>query len=203
MVYEWLLEAWYDCDRYMSVEETSETDISDYHLFVLDVMLPGVDGFSFGKEIRKHSEAGIIFLTAKSWLDDKIEWFDLGGDDYLTKPFKMKELIARIDALSTRLEPTHYITIWDVSLDRKARSIRKHNELVHLTPTEWELVWFLLKNRWSVCRRADIIEYIWWGDQVYEMSRSLDVAVANIRKKLGKEFITTLPWVWYQLWMKV
>lgn len=200
MVQQSLLEEWYMCDRYTSVEKIDIGKQARYHLFLLDVMLPWEDGVSFAKRLRNESKVWIIMLTAKSSMNDKEEWFDSGADDYITKPFKVRELVLRIDALSERLEPTTFFKLWDIFIDRKGRCAKKDWSLVHLTPTEWEVMWCLLRSKWSVCWRADLIEHVWWTDEMYGMNRSLDVSIANIRKKLWKECIDTTPWVWYQLW---
>ena len=199
MVQQSLLEEWYMCDWYTSVEKIDAWKQARYHVFLVDVMLPWEDGISFAARLREESKVWIIMLTAKSWMHDKEAWFDSGADDYITKPFKMRELILRIDALSQRLEPTNFFKLWDIFIDRKSRCAKKWWELVHLTPTEWEVMWCLLRGKWSVCRRADLIEHVWWTDEMYGMNRSLDVSIANIRKKLWKECIDTTPWVWYQL----
>jgi len=196
-----LVEAWYICDWYTNVEKIDKKKSARYHIFVLDIMLPWEDGITFAKRIREESMAWIIFVSAKGWYDSKEEWFLAWADDYITKPFKISELLLRIRALSERLEPTHYFKLRDVMIDWKWRLAKKSWENIHLTPIEREVVWCLLRNRGTVCRRADLIEYVWGTDQMFGMNRSLDVAVTNIRKKLWKEFIETLPGIGYQLWV--
>lgn len=200
LVHQELLEAWYGCDRYTKVADINESNSSRYHIFLLDVNLPGEDGLSFWARLREESNVWIILLTARSTMENKEEGFAMWADDYITKPFKIKELCMRIDALAKRIEPTHFFKLRDVFIDRKSRLAKVDTSIVHLTPIEWEVVWCLLRNRGTVCWRADLIEYVWWTDEMFGMNRSLDVCVANIRKKLWKEFIDTLPWIWYQLW---
>lgn len=201
MVQQELIEAGYLCDRHTNAEKVDEKKMEKYHVFIVDIMLPWEDGISFAANIRKKSSAWIIFVTAKWAYTVKEEAFSVWADDYITKPFKVSELLLRIKALAERLEPTHYFKLRDVLIDRKSRIAKKWWTIVHLTPIERQVVWCLLRNRWTVCWRADLIEYVWWTDEMFGMNRSLDVAVANIRKKLWKEFIETLPGIWYQLWV--
>lgn len=200
MLHQELLDEWYTCDRYTSVEFIDPNKSSRYHIFLLDVMLPGQDGISFAQKLREQSRVWIILLTAKSTLEDKEEWFEAWADDYITKPFKTKELCMRINALAERLEPTHFFQFNDIYIDWKNHLVKKSDQLTHLTPTERELVWCLIRNRWILWHRADLIEYVRWTDDLFSMNRSLDVCVANIRKKLWKDFIDTIPWMWYKLW---
>lgn len=202
MIHEEIIDQWFTCDWYTCVEDIHMNFLQRYHIFILDVMLPGKDWYSFAHEIREICNAGIIFLTAKSSIDHKEEWFDAWADDYITKPFHTKELIMRIDALSERLEPTHFVQLDNVCIDITNRMAKKDNTLVHLTPIEREVLSCLIRNNWSVCRRADLIEKVRWTDQVYGMHRSLDVSVAHIRKKLWKHCIETVPSVWYKLWKR-
>lgn len=197
-----LFDEWYTCDRHTSVEAIDQKKFLTYHIFLVDVMLPWEDGIHFAERVREKSKAGIIFLTAKSTIDDKEQWFNAWADDYITKPFKTKELFMRIDALAQRLEPTVFFQIKNVLIDWENRLITKDQKIIHLTPTEREIVWCLLRSKWIVCLRANLIEHVWWIDELFGMNRSLDVAIANIRKKLWKQFIETIPWVGYKLWKK-
>jgi len=194
-----LLEEWYACDWYTSAEKVSFNNITKYHIFIIDVMLPGEDGYSFAKRLREAVPVGIIFLTARWSLQDKQQWFEAGADDYIVKPFVTDELVMRIDSLSTRIKDIHYFVFNDISIDWKGREIKKGDAYMHLTPIEWEVLWYLLRNVWLVCNRTDIIEYVRGTDDLFSMSRSLDVTIANIRKKLDKKMIETITNVWYKI----
>ncbi len=194
-----LCDAWYVCDWYTAAEDFSFDMLDTYHIFLIDVMLPGEDGFSFAEKLRERARVGIIFLTAKWSLQDKKEWFGVWADDYIVKPFVTQELILRIESLAMRISDTHYYTYEDIIIDREAREAKKSGEVVHLTPIEWEVVWYLLRNIWLACNRTDIIEYVWSTDDIFSMSRSLDVAIATIRKKLDKRMIETITNVWYKI----
>lgn len=200
LLHKELLDAWYASDRYTSVESIDLAKSMRYHIFVLDIMLPWQDGISFAEQLRGHSKVGIILLTAKSTFDAKKEGFEAWVDDYLTKPFKTKELCMRIDALAQRLETSHYYKLDDIFIDRKNRLAKKWDKMVHLTPTEREVMGCLVRNNWLLCQRVDIIEHVWWTDELFWMNRSLDVTIAHIRKKLWQECVETVPWVWYKLW---
>jgi len=197
----WLQKRWCHCDRFTSYDEWKERKLTmSYHLFLIDVMLPGIDGTQIAEKIRLWSDAWIIFLTAKSWLEDKIKWFNNGWDDYITKPFKMEELCLRIDALASRLSSSHYVSFGDLSIDIKNRSVTKGKEDIHLTPTERAVLSLLIAKRPWTATRADIIEEVWWWDQLFEMRRSLDVVIVALRKKIGKDHILTISWVGYRIW---
>lgn len=199
MLQESLIDEWYSCDRYQSVESFPPQHSSRYHIFLLDINLPGADGLSLADTLREHSDVGIIFLTANGTLDDKVKGFDAWADDYIVKPFATAELVARIESLSSRLSDKHYFVYKDIYIDQKHREIKKWDTHIHLTPTEREVLWCLLKDAWYQCNRGDIIEHVWWYDALFSMSRSLDVAIAHLRKKLHKEMIETVSGIWYKL----
>lgn len=199
MIQQSLIEEWYTCDRYQSVENFPSKHSSRYHIFLLDVNLPGMSGIDFGTELRESWPVGIIFLTANGTLDDKMKWFDAGADDYIVKPFAMKELFVRIESLGTRLSDEHYFVFDDIYIDWKNHEARKWDVHIHLTPIEREVLWYMLKNAWFVCVRADIIDHVRWYDALFSMSRSLDVTIAHLRKKLDKSMIETESGVWYKV----
>ena len=199
LIHQWLIEAGRRCDRYSSVEKLSEKHFVRYHIFLVDVMLPGEDGYSFVERIRERSDVGIIMITAKWSLADKQTWFDAWADDYIVKPFSIEELNMRIEALSTRLSDIAYYTYGDIFIDWKSRLARNGEKILHLTPIEWEVLGCLLSHKWVVAQRADIIDHVRWADEMRGMSRSLDVTISHLRSKLGKEIINTIPGVWYQI----
>jgi len=166
---------------------------------LLDINLPGANGISLAETLRSSGSVGIIFLTANGTIDDKLNGFDAGADDYIVKPFATEELIARIDSLSTRLSDKHYFIYKDLYIDRKHHEAKKLETHIHLTPTEWEVLWYLLRNVWYQCNRSDIIEHVRGHDAMFSMSRSLDVAIAHLRSKLEKDMIETISGVWYKL----
>ncbi|HZH86951.1 MAG TPA: response regulator transcription factor [Brumimicrobium sp.] len=160
-----------------------------YHFVILDVMMPEMDGFTVAKEIREiDTKTPILFLTAKSMKEDKLEGFAIGADDYLTKPFSMEELVARIEAILKRsnasdspLDDT--FTIGRFSFDPQKRIINIDGEENKLTTKESQLLKLLAKNKNQVLDRQAALRSI-WGDDNYFNGRSMDVYIAKLRKIL-------------------
>ena len=160
-----------------------------YDFLILDVMMPEMDGFSLAKEIREtDKDVPILFLTAKALKEDKLEGFSVGADDYLTKPFSMEELLARINAIlkRTRTESGKPAAIYQVgrfAFDADKRIIDIDGELVKLTTKENHLLKLLSKNKNEVLDRQAALRAI-WGDDNYFNGRSMDVYIAKLRKIL-------------------
>ena len=161
----------------------------DYNFLILDVMVPEKDGFTLAREIREIDEAiPILFLTAKSMKEDKLEGFKAGGDDYVTKPFSMEELLARIQAILKRagqrddsdLGP---YTIGRFVFDPENRLLKGSNVEVKLTTKENDLLKLLNKNSNSILDRNYALKKI-WGDDSYFNGRSMDVYITKLRKHL-------------------
>ena len=161
----------------------------NFQFVILDVMMPEMDGFTVAKEIRAvDSKVPILFLTAKTMKEDKLEGFALGADDYLTKPFSMEELVARIEAILKRTNTdekplnTSY-TIGKFSFDPETRMLRIGDEENKLTTKENHLLKLLAKNKNEVLDRQAALRSI-WGDDNYFNGRSMDVYIAKLRKIL-------------------
>lgn len=163
-----------------------------YHFVILDVMMPEMDGFTVAKEIRQiDSKIPILFLTAKSMKEDKLEGFAIGADDYLTKPFSMEELVARIEAILKRtntddspLDDT--FTIGRFTFDPQKRIINIDGEENKLTTKESQLLKLLAKNKNQILDRQAALRAI-WGDDNYFNGRSMDVYIAKLRKILKED----------------
>jgi len=159
-------------------------------LIVLDWMLPGMDGIEFAKRLRANSETKnipIIMLTAKSDEDNKIKGLDVGADDYLTKPFSPKELIARIKALLRRRSPeliNEPIIIDGLILDPSSHKIQINNKNIKIGPTEFKLLHFFMKNTDRVYTRNQILDKIWGSNSVID-DRTVDVHIKRLRKSLN------------------
>lgn len=164
-----------------------------FDLVILDVMLPEMDGFTIAENIRKkNNQVPIIFLTAKSLKDDRIQGLKLGGDDYLTKPFSIEELILKIEIFLRRSR------VFEAPSEEKEIIIGKYNympleyQLIIngdariLTQRESELLSFLVKNKNRVIKRSLILESL-WGEDDYFMGRSLDVFISRLRKYLSED----------------
>lgn len=164
-----------------------------YHFLVLDVMMPEMDGFAVAKEIRAiDTDVPILFLTAKSMKEDKLEGFTLGADDYLTKPFSMEELLARIQAILKRTNADNdgdvddTYTIGRFVFDPEKRIIDIDGDEHKLTTKESQLLKLLAKNKHEILDRQAALRAI-WGDDNYFNGRSMDVYIAKLRKILKKD----------------
>jgi len=159
-------------------------------LLVLDVMMPKKDGFTLAKEIRaENATIPIIFLTAKSQTTDVVEGFNLGGNDYLKKPFSMEELIVRIKALLKRINTENTdepIKLGSFIFNLKKQTLLHHNSIQNLTHREANLLYYLIKNKNQVLERSFILKKLWGNDDFFN-ARSMDVFITKLRKKLKKD----------------
>lgn len=173
---------------------------TDYDAIVLDLMLPGMSGWDLLRELRKSKSTPVLILTARDTLPDRVRGLDAGGDDYLTKPFELPELLARLRALIRRGagQASAMIEIGDVTVNTADRTVRKAGQVVALTPTEYALVELLALHRGKLVTRTMIYEHLFDEDND-TLSNLVDVHVANVRKKLGKELITTRRGEGYQV----
>jgi two-component system, OmpR family, response regulator len=164
----------------------------DYDAILLDLMLPGVDGWTILRKLRTRKKTPVLVLTARDAVQDRVQGLNLGADDYLTKPFSLDELVARVRALIRRAadQPSPLVTIGDVVIDTAARVVRKAGEPVHLAAKEYALLELLVLNRGKVVPRQQIYEHIYDEDDD-SLSNVVDVYVSNLRRKLGKDFLET------------
>lgn len=185
--------------------KTLESSIPE--LILLDIMLPGEDGLQVLKKLRgnpKTKEIPIIIISAKTAEFDKVKGLDLGADDYITKPFGVLELISRIKAVLRRItpisEPQTKIYIKDILLDYEKRSVMVNGEPIRLTYKEFELLYYLLKNKDIVLTRENIMNEIWGFDFEGE-TRTVDVHIGTLRQKLGNsgKIIKTVRNVGYKV----
>lgn len=138
-------------------------------LIVLDVMMPDLDGFEVCRRLRdRHDTTPVVFLTARDGTDDKVRGLTLGGDDYLQKPFSLEELVARTNAVLRRTGaaagPSSRLELGDLSLDDDAHLVVKAGDHVHLSPTEYKLLRYLLVNQGRVLSKAQILDHVWEYD---------------------------------------
>jgi DNA-binding response OmpR family regulator len=160
-----------------------------YDLVLLDIMLPKVDGLTILKEMRQAKvKTPVIMLTARVTVEDKIRGLDYGADDYLSKPFAMSELFARIRSLLRRTgeDRDMLLSCEDISLNTKTRVVKKNGATVDLTPKEFLVLEFLLYNKNQIVPRVALAEHV-WGDEFdpFTMSNFMDVHIKNLRQKLG------------------
>ncbi|ATU05198.1 hypothetical protein BKN14_01940 [Candidatus Gracilibacteria bacterium HOT-871] len=162
-----------------------------YDIFIFDVMLPKKDGFQMAKEIREAEvKTPIIFLTAKEDLESKERGFNVGGDDYLTKPFKLKELILRMRSILKRINQTEVldkITAGDITLDLSLKEVKRGDKIINLTPKEFMILEYLMKNKEKAIPKKEILEYI-WGINNDIWSDVIRAHMLTLRKKLNEGF---------------
>jgi DNA-binding response OmpR family regulator len=161
-------------------------------LVVLDLMLPGMDGLEVCREIQKKEWIPVLMLTARTDEADKVAGFAVGADDYLTKPFSMRELTARVRAIIRRMEriedmtPSDSVVRFDLTVDAARRRVLKGSEEVSLTPLEFEILLTLARSPGVVMTRDQLMDRV-WGYRDYAGGRVVDSHVARIRRKLGDE----------------
>lgn len=164
----------------------------EYDAVVLDVMLPKLDGWSVLEGIRANKRTPVLMLTARDTVTDRVRGLDIGADDYLVKPFALTELLARLRALIRRSagQAVSLIKIGDVQIDTVGKTVARDSKLVALTPMEYALVEMLALHRQKLVSRTAIYDHL-FDEEDDSLSNLVDVHVSNIRKKLGRDFITT------------
>jgi len=171
-----------------------------WDLILLDIMLPGMSGIELLRRIRgKNSLVPIILLTAKDSIEDKVSGLDLGASDYITKPFRMEELLARIRAVLRMSQATipsnplgeEWLQVSDLRVNDKTRDVIRNDLKVSLTPKEYDLLLYLLKNQRQVLDRGQILEAV-WGYDYYGDTKIVDVYIRYLRKKIDADFDVAL-----------
>ena len=187
-----LKSAGYQAEAAYSGEMAMEKDPSQYNLLLLDVMMPGMSGFELAEKLKadeKTARIPIIFLTAKDTEDDTLKGFGLGADDYVTKPFSVREVVARVKAVLARSKKTeakeNVITFEGLVLDSGKKTTTVDGESVSLTKTEFELLTLLMQHRGQVFSRQQIFDAVWPEDVVVS-DRTVDVNITRMRKKIGR-----------------
>jgi two-component system, OmpR family, alkaline phosphatase synthesis response regulator PhoP len=173
-------------------------------LVLLDIMMPKMDGVETCRLIRAIPElhnSYIVFLTARAEEYSEVAAFDVGADDYITKPIKPRALMSRISALfrrdSKKKSTTAQITIGNLLIDRTSYTIRLNGKEISLPKKEFELLFFLAQNPNKVFSRDDLLQNI-WGSDVYVLARTVDVHIRKVREKIGEDYITTVKGVGYK-----
>ena len=193
----------YEVDTANSAEEALKMDISSYNLLLLDVMMGEISGFKMAnilKKDKKTAHVPIIFITAKDTENDTVTGFNLGADDYISKPFSLREVIARVKAVLRRTvtpeteKAPEQITYQTLVIDITKKKVSIDGEEVALTKKEFEILFLLLQNKGRVFSREDILARV-WSDEVYVLDRTIDVNITRLRKKIGiygKRIVTRL-----------
>ena len=167
--------------------------VQDFDLLILDINLPGMNGYEFCKAIRSmNSHVPVIMLTSMSTLDDKIEGYDAGADDYIVKPFEFRELLLKIRALLKRTKSQYVpvgnvLKLSDLEMNLDNKEVKRDNTIIHLTAKEFQLLEYLLRNKNRVVSRADIAINVW--DMDFDTNTNvIDVYISYLRNKVDKNF---------------
>lgn len=182
-----LQKAGYSCEQAMDGESAADRIAEHtYDLVLLDIMLPGMNGYELLDYI-KTTNMPVIFITAMGTLDDKVKGLKTGADDYITKPFEMVELLARVESVLRRYHKSEErIEVDDVIIDIPSRTVTRQGEAVKLTLKEFELLLFLVRNRNIALYRETIYENIWQSEYMGD-GRTVDLHIQRLRKKLHWE----------------
>lgn len=193
----------YEVDTAFSAEEALKLDLTQYSLLLLDVMMGEISGFKMASMLRKNEKTAnipIIFLTAKDTENDMLTGFNLGADDYISKPFSIRQVIARVKAVlrrtaeSNERKTSDVLTYGTLELDTKRIKASIDGQEIPLTKKEFEILKLLLENRGNVFSREEILSRI-WKDEAYVLDRTIDVNITRLRKKIspyGKNIVTRL-----------
>jgi DNA-binding response OmpR family regulator len=182
-------------------EALAELGRHQIRIVILDIRLPGIDGFDVARLVRTRSDVPILMLTARDEEPDRVAGLELGADDYLTKPFSPRELVARMKAVLRRTDgrsAEDVLTLADVELNRNAREVAVDGQPVELTTKEFDLLATLLENPGIVVSRDQLLDRV-WGMTYPGGTRTVDVHVAQLRRKLGRpELIRTVRGAGYK-----
>ena len=180
--------------------------VKDIALVILDIMMPKMDGWQVCREIRKESNVPIIMLTAKSSEADELKGFELGVDEYISKPFSPKILVARVEAVlrrSNAAAPDEVIRVGEITIDKSAHQVTVDGNVVELSYKEFELLTYFAENQGIALSREKILNNVWNYDY-YGDSRTIDSHIKKIRHKLGKKgkYIETIRGIGYKFEIK-
>lgn len=189
----------YSCEYCLSLDEAVRKAPFNYDAAVLDIMLPDGNGFDLFKKIRRYSDLPVIFLTAVDDEDSVVNGLELGADDYITKPFSTRELIARIKRVANKNSKKNIITVSGVTLDLDKSAVFENGKQLELTALEYKLLSLLMQNAGKVVTRELIFEKIWDESGNFVNDNTLTVYITRIRKKLDADIIKTVKGMGYQV----
>lgn len=189
----------YSCEYCLSLDEAVRKAPFNYDAAVLDIMLPDGNGFDLFKKIRRYSDLPVIFLTAVDDEDSVVNGLELGADDYITKPFSTRELIARIKRVANKNSKKNIITVSGVTLDLDKSAVFENGKKLELTALEYKLLSLLIQNAGKVVTRELIFEKIWDVSGNFVNDNTLTVYIKRIRKKLDADIIKTVKGMGYQV----
>lgn len=183
----------YQVDTANSAEEALKLELTRYDLLLLDVMMGEISGFKMARMMKQNKDTAnipIIFITAKDTENDTITGFNLGADDYISKPFSLREVILRVKAVLRRTgnvqtDNEEKLTYKGLTIEIPKKKVTINDEEISLTKKEFEILLFLLQNQGRVFSREDILARV-WHDEVYVLDRTIDVNITRLRKKIGE-----------------
>lgn len=188
----------YEADN--GIEAINVIKRNNIDLVIMDIMMPKMDGYTACKEIKKIKDVSFIMLSARSEEYDKLIGFDLGIDDYVTKPFSPKELVARVKAIIKRNSRKENLIIEGIKIDDLAHEVYIDNKLIELTPKEYDLLKYLIENKNIALSRENLLSNI-WGYDFYGDDRTVDTHIKTLRARLGKyrDLIKTVRGMGYKI----
>lgn len=184
----------YIVDTANSAEEALKLNLNNYDLLLLDVMMGEISGFKMASMLKKDKKTAgipIIFITAKDTENDTVTGFNLGADDYISKPFSLREVLVRVKAVLRRTQKEseekgqEQIVFQTLIMDIGKKAVSIDDNEIPLTKKEFEILYLLLSNKGRVFSREDILSHI-WPDEVYVLDRTIDVNITRLRKKIGR-----------------
>jgi len=201
VIKEYLLLEKYQVDEACNGKEAvMKVNSGDYDLIIMDIMMPEMDGYQACKTIKTIKDIPFIMLSARTEECDKLIGFDIGIDDYVTKPFSPKELMARVKAVIKRSSgEVEIVRIDGISINDKAHEVSIDNKVINLTPKEYDLLKYLIKNKNIALNREQLLTNV-WGYDFYGDDRTVDTHVKTLRKSLGKygKYIKTIRGIGYK-----
>ncbi len=195
LIKDYLVREGYVVDEAGDGEEGIEKFFSNtYDIVILDIMMPKIDGWSVCRKIREEFQTPIIMLTARSDESDQLFGFELEADEYMTKPFNPKLLVAKVKALlrrDGRIVDNTPMTFGNLVVDGVRREVKLGDEILELTPKEYDLLYFFIENKGIALSREKILNSV-WGWDYFGDSRTVDTHIKRLRKKIGEEYIQTV-----------
>ena len=176
----------------------------NYDVIILDLGLGNGehDGLDICKEVRSKSIiTPILMLTARTQTHQKVEWLEIWADDYMTKPFAYTELLARLKSLHRREKKHKWNNLyhWDIYINKESMEVFNGDKNIQLSKLEYDLLLFLMENKWVVMKKDRILEAVWWDIDLFENTRKLDIYIGYIRKKMWSDLVETVHGIWYKI----
>ncbi len=201
----YIQNSWFEVETHTTWVQACEKILqSDFDLIILDINLPGMDGIEICKTVRQTSSIPIIMLTARNGELDMVRWLEIGADDYVSKPFSPRELLARIHTILRRVQnnasPHHNILSFEnISLDTEKFIVQVEKTEINLTKNEFDILKKLIEEDGKIVKRETLMTDVIWYDN-YAFDRTIDTHIKNLRKKLNnKDCILTIRWEWYRM----